>query len=259
MRSRSLATAAALAALATAPAAKAQTPEGWAFAVTPYVWFSGISGDASVNTRHLGTITQTVSADFNNIFDSMRFGAMGSAEARYGRFGVLADLILLDLSEGVDTGRDPRANGGSASMRMTAAGLAALYRVVDEPGGWIDVGAGIRPWWVDTSITLNAGRDPLRDPARYASRNFNWTDPIIALRGQVRLGQQFSLTGYADIGGFGAGSRLTYQLLATVDWNATNWLTVSAGYRQIAFEFENGGGKLNLTLGGPILGASFRF
>ena len=56
-----------------------------------------------------------------------------------------------------------------------------------------------------------------------------------------------------------AGSQFTYQVLATANWNPYHWLTVSAGYRQLAFDFENGNGKLNLTLGGPILGASFRF
>ena len=256
MRSRWLMASVALGALvAAAPDARAQTPEGWAFGVTPYIWITGISGNSSLNTRRDGTVTGSASADFNNLFDSMRFAAMGSAEVRYGRFGVLADLILLDLSQGVDTGRDPRVNGGSASMRTTAAGLAALYRVVDEPMGWIDIGAGIRPWWIDTSITLNPGAGP----GRYASQNFSWTDPIFAARGQLRLGDRFALTAYGDFGGFNVGSRFTYQVLGTIDWNAYSWMTVRAGYRQMAFDFENGNGKLNITLGGPIVAATFRF
>jgi hypothetical protein len=36
-------------------------------------------------------------------------------------------------------------------------------------------------------------------------------------------------------------------------------MTVRAGYRQMAFDFENGNGKLNITLGGPIVAATFRF
>lgn len=255
MRLRSTLTLAVLASLPATPAVRAQTPEGWAFAVTPYMWMAGVSGTATVNTRVAGQQTQSFAADFNDIFNNLHFAVMGSAEVRYGRFGVLADLIYLDLSEGVST---PRGifNGGSASMRQTGLGLAALYRVIDEPAGWLDFGAGIRPWWVDTSLNLNPG---VAGIGRYASNNFSWTDPIIAVRGHIRLGSQFGLTAYGDIGGFGAGSRFTYQVLGTVDWTPYPWLAVRAGWRQLAFDFENGRGTLDLTMSGPILATTFRF
>jgi hypothetical protein len=34
-------------------------------------------------------------------------------------------------------------------------------------------------------------------------------DPVIAVRGSPRQSDQFSLSGHADIGGFGAGTELT--------------------------------------------------
>lgn len=246
---------AALAISLMSPCASAQTPsagssEGWGFSVTPYVWFAGISGDATLRDR-----TASGSADFGNVLDDLDFAFMTSAEVRYGRFGVLADFLYMDLSQGVSTPRDLAFRGGTGTVTATGLGFAAMFRVIEDPRGSLDVGAGIRPWWVDTRLRLNPGLVP----GRTFSTSANWTDPIIALRGHIRLSEQFSLTAYGDIGGFGVGSDFTWQAMGTLNWQPHNWLVLSAGWRHLAFDFENGETSLDMAISGPILGASFRF
>jgi opacity protein-like surface antigen len=50
-----------------------------------------------------------------------------------------------------------------------------------------------------------------------------------------------SLVGYADIGGFGAGSDLTYQLLVGVNWQFAKSATAKAGYRYLYQDYEHDG------------------
>jgi len=250
MRSGLLASVAVLASLAAAPAARAQTPEGWNFAISPYVWMAAMSGDMTIGQRSAGS-----TASFGDLLGDLRFGVMGAAEVRFGRFGVVADLMYLDLQSGVNLPADRAFSGGQATLRSTTLTLEAMYRVVDEQQGWLDIGAGIRPWWVDPGLRLNAGALP----GRTLGTSVNWTDPIIAMRGHVRLGQQFGLTVYGDIGGFGAGSQLTWQVMGTIDWNATQNLTARAGWRYMAVDFQNGRASFDLTINGPILGLTYRF
>ncbi len=223
---------------------------GWSGSVTPYVWFAGIDGDATVRGH-----SDSGAASFGDIFDDMKFALMTTAEVRNGRIGVLVDLLYLDLEQGVSTPRDIAFDGGSGTVRMTGLGIAAMYRFIEDARGVLDAGAGIRPWWVDTRLRLN--------PGRAAGRSFNtssqWADPVIALRGQLRLSGPLSVSAYGDIGGFGVGSDLTWQVTATVDWQPNEWLMLRAGWRHLAFDFKNGPASLDLAVSGPIIGASFRF
>ncbi|MBR0682031.1 hypothetical protein GXW74_16165 [Roseomonas eburnea] len=50
------------------------------------------------------------------------------------------------------------SGGGAGSTR--SLGLAAMVRVLDGAQGSLDFGAGIRPWWVDTTLRLHADAPP---------------------------------------------------------------------------------------------------
>lgn len=224
--------------------------ESLEFSVTPYIWLAGVDGDATIGDR-----SRAGSADFGDILTDLKFAFMGSAELRYGRFGLVGDFLNFEFKQGVTTPHNMLFAGGTGSMNATGLALVALFRAVDDPRFSLDLGAGIRPWWVDTKLHLNAGLAA----ARTFSASDNWTDPILALRAHGRLSEQFGLTAYADIGGFNVGSKLTWQFLATVDWQPKDWLVFHAGWRYLAFDFENGERKLDMHMGGPILGATFRF
>ncbi|MBR0651470.1 hypothetical protein GXW78_17500 [Roseomonas terrae] len=220
---------------------------------------AGIGGEATLRGRALdGARTERVvgtTADFGDVLGNLKMAFMGAAEARYGRFALLADLLYLDLENGISTPRDRLYAGGSASVRTTGAGFVAMVRPVDETAWSLDAGAGVRPWWVDTKLRLNPGLAQ----GRTIGSSVNWTDPVIALRGRVRLSEQVSLTAYGDVGGFGVGSNLTWQVIGSVDWQPDDWLVLRAGWRYLSFDFGNASSSLNLAISGPIIGASFRF
>lgn len=245
-----LASSAIAALVAVVPNAQAQqASDTWTFSASPYVWFSGISGTVNVGSREAST-----SASFGDILGNMQFAFMGTAEARYGRFAILGDLIYLSVSQDV-TPRSSAYSGGNTSMQNLGLGLAALYRVVEDPAGTLDVGVGIRPWWIDTTVNLHAGAAP----ARSSSASVTWADPIIAIRGNLRLTDRFSVSGYGDIGGFGVGSRLTWQVLGSLDWRFSDRVVMRAGWRHMVVEPTVGQAQMNLTISGPIIGATIRF
>src|SRR3954471_4821704 len=84
-------------------AAQAQTrPQaepGWEFAVTPYLWAPSIDGKLryGVPPNSGGTSSADVKIDSVNLLESLDAAAMIAAEARHGRFSVLADYIYLSL------------------------------------------------------------------------------------------------------------------------------------------------------------------
>ena len=82
---------------------------------------------------------------------------------------------------------------------------------------------------------------------------------VIAARGILRLNDRLTLTAYGDVGGFGVGSELTWQVFATLDYQVTPSISVSGGFRWIHIDYEKGSSDISLDMAGPIIGASIRF
>jgi opacity protein-like surface antigen len=64
---------------------------------------------------------------------------------------------------------------------------------------------------------------------------------------------------YADIGGFGAGSDITYQALAGVSWQYSETFAANAGYRYFYQDYENDGFVWDMAAHGFYAGLGIRF
>jgi hypothetical protein len=180
MKARAIAHAHAALAVCARPATAEDSDraEAWRFHLTPYVWLAGVSGTVELPRREA-----EFGADFGDVLSNLSIGAMGTFEARRGRFGVLVDALYLELEQDVTTPRGIAFGGGET--RLTAAEFAALglYRAIEQPGGSLDLGAGLRAWQLDAKVTLNSGLAERRT----ATASPSWADPILALRGHLRL------------------------------------------------------------------------
>jgi hypothetical protein len=136
-----------------APASAQQRAEGWEFELTPYIWFSGISGSLSLPQ---GT-GDTFSADFGDIFDDLKFAAMGVFEARRGRFSLVFDLFYVNLQQGFNSPNSIAVSGGDVRTQTTEVSAIGLYRAVEGPSVFLDLGGGLRAWWIKTEIEANTG------------------------------------------------------------------------------------------------------
>ena len=81
----------------------------------------------------------------------------------------------------------------------------------------------------------NALKDSL---PTYGAGDQWWIDPIIGLRGQINLTRWLFLAAQGDVGGFGAGSQLTWNTQATVGVNFTRNIFAELGYRYMYVDYN---------------------
>ncbi|MCO5090990.1 hypothetical protein [Bosea sp. (in: a-proteobacteria)] len=238
------------------PAPAAPASPGWALQVSPYLWASGIHGD--IAPFRAGP-TIGISKSFGDVLDNLNFGGFLHVWHRNGRFVVSADAMLVDTSESHAIERVPifgpvRGLSAKLDARQINASLQAGYRIVDTAPFTLDLLAGARLWNVSNKVTVSYG------PFAISHReSFGWVDPVVGLRAFYGLTDRFSIQAQGDIGGFGVGSRLTWQVLATANYVLTDHLSISAGYKILKADYRSGGRVFDTTLQGPVAGLTYRF
>lgn len=235
----------------TAPAG----PPGWQFSVTPYAWLPALGGTLSTPSPRIGDPGLTLGS--GTVLTSLdAVPVMLAGEARYGRFAVLGDLFHAALRQDVTT-RDLLAGSGHARITSTVGTLLGMVRVIEAPRQGLELGAGTRIWGFDEKVSLAPGAIGA-GTIRRASQS--WADPLLALRYTAMISPRAGVTLYADIGGFGAGSELTWQMVGSVDYIVTDSTTIRGGWRYLALDRAGRAGtSLDLTFNGPFLAATFRF
>lgn len=72
----------------------------------------------------------------------------------------------------------------------------------------------------------------------YATSDQWWIDPIIGLRGQINFTRWLFLAVQGDVGGFGAGSQITWNTQAAVGVNFTRNIFAELGYRYMYVDYN---------------------
>lgn len=232
-------------ALPAAPAA-AQGAGDWRVTVQPYVWLNGISG----------TIRPTAAAPTfafsQSIGESLSIvdGAFSAAvSAQRERFVILGDFSTVSTSR---VGTVPPGVPARAGTSTTTFTLAAGWQIHAEPTAAVDVFAGIRAFWLGARVEVPPG-------TTVADRSLSFVDPIVGARVVTRLAPQWSAMLYADVGGFGVGSKLTVVASGMVNYHVNPDLTLSGGLRVMSLSYDDGNTKADVTMAGPIVGISWRF
>lgn len=228
-----------------------ETESGWTFTFAPYLWAAGLEGDIA----QFGLPAVEVDISFLDILNHFDIGVMGVGEARNGRFGVLTDLLYLKVS--AESEVDPKgpidADIELTSETFTLLG-AAEYRLIDDEAGTLDALAGARVWWVSTDLDYSG---PVINAS--GSDSETWVDPIIGFRGRLNLSPELFFTSWAMIGGFGVSSDFTWDVMGGLGYEATDSISLVAGYRGLGVDYENDGFVFDVVQHGPILGALFHF
>jgi hypothetical protein len=261
----------------------------WSFTLAPYFWMPSLNGSATVRGRTTNVNVTFVDILEHTEFPKDLFGVMTYFEARNGRYSFFGDVVYLKIglngdmtrSRGTDAFNASLGTSAGLTIKMVIAQLAAAYEV----GRWastsgpnsstaVDLYGGVRGWWqsadasFDVGGTVNvAGLTFTGNRTLTASGDVTWLDPLVG----VRLRQQFApgmdLVMAADVGGFGAGSKFSWQALAA--FNATllvrNNVTWSGmiGYKALYVDYTQGTGfnqyEYKMNMHGPIVGLTARF
>lgn len=223
----------------------AHTDNNWRFQATPYVWMPSLQGDITihpvVNKAH-------VSESFSDIWKDLRAAAFLNATARKQHYVLHADLSHVSLSKNASL---PYGLQAKAKVKQTSVSLLGGYNWQLSPNDSLDAMGGARWWNIRTSVNVS----PLLDETFKKS----FTDPIVALRWRHQFTPRWSSLVYADLGGFDVGSKFTWQALVSLNYQVRDNIYVSAGYRQLNVDVRSANNRIDLKLGGPVLGATFLF
>lgn len=250
------------------PAPEIVERPNWALQVTSYMWAAGLDGHISPFRRGP---TIGVEKSFSDVLDDLNFGGFVNVWGRYERFVFSGDIMYVDTSDGHNSGPLPALTipgvgvippGGNIKAKVDTkqftATLMGGYRIIDTPQFTLDALGGARFWHISNDVKLTGSLGGISGSVNYGE-SFGWVDPLAGLRAFLPLTEKLSFQAQADIGGFGAGSDLTWSALATVNYVFTDRLSASVGYKVLDVDYDHKGHVYDTRLSGPVLGMTYRF
>ena len=242
-----------LALVALAPLASAQEPApaktvertGWEFEIVPYLWTASLDG----STRVGNLPTADVDADFGALFENLDMALATFAMARHGKFSLLADVSYTDL--GLSAPKGPVTVDVNGELFWTS--LALGYTFSSSPDSRFDVFAGARYYNVELSGTSSG---PLGASATSSSE---WVDPVVGVLATSDINEKVQVSLLVDVGGFGAGSNMSYEIMPAVSYSFSKVVSGKLGFRLMDVEYESSDLDWDMTESGLLLALGFRF
>ena len=263
----------ALAAFAAPPAAAQSTlpgpgPGPMSVGLSVYGWFPDIAG----RTRFGPGGGSALEVDVGTILDNLEFTFQGTLDLMQDRYGLLLDLVYLNTGQSRS-----RAGGGTIGgtqipmdavlnveldAKSTIWTIAGYHRAVESPAHTLDVLVGAR--YLDAeqasnwTVTGNVGPIPAPGRTGRATASIGLWDAIVGLRGRIGLGAggAWFVPYHVDLG---AGeSQLTWQAMLGIGYAFRGGEAV-AGWRYLSYEMKSGSPIADLTVSGPLVGATFRW
>lgn len=226
--------------------------EKWQFIAEPYVFMGSLDGNAAI-----GRAQGDIDADFGDLLKNLKIAAMLKAEATNNRWGLISDFQYLKLGLKKDLEGDRFA---ALSSKLTIFETEGFYRWTLGDRASLDALAGIRYWNVRLYADLSG---PVLDPS--ARRAADWVDPLIGFRLTVPLTESLGFRLRGDIGGFGVGSKFSWQLFAGFAYDVSAKAAITLGYRYLDANYRRGVVNTvdhfvyDAAMHGPELGFRFTF
>lgn len=219
--------------------------QDWSGQITLYGWGAGVSGDF---TPFTGGPTLSFDKSLSDVLEDLDGAFFATAFARRGNLVLFGDMTYSASSR---DGTVPPGLPAEGEITMRSITLAAGQRFDAGSGTTIDVMGGLRAWDIDGAVSVL--------PVISVSPSKSFVDPIVAVRVNTPLSDRWSVLGYADIGGFGIGSDLTWQAAVTANYRARDNLYLSLGWRHLAVDYSDGGTVFEGAMSGPLVGVTLQF
>jgi hypothetical protein len=181
-------------------------------------------------------------------------------DVQKGRFGVAVNGVFARLSPDSEVGPIEI----DTTSDMVQLGVGPYYRVVDWTYGTTASGkplrlivepeAGFRFTYLRAELDVRGGRT--------FDQSESWVEPLIGSRFGIDLSDHRNLTAEANVGGFGVGSDLAWNVRAFVGYRTSLFgvpTTLAAGYRALHQDYDHNDFEWDVTMHGPVFGAVLRF
>ena len=225
----------------------------------PYLWLPEMDGNVTIRGEtapafvSVGELWDLFTHDLNMAF-------LGQIEAKYGRVGLVANGVYMDLSPGGEV----RGLQFNSSYAQTIIDLFATYDLLggDQScncgrSAQFELLAGVRYNSLNGDITLTGPRG--NTVSRSGAED--WTDLIVGARGRFPLNERLALLARADVGGFGINgcSQLTWNVEAAAEYQCSKRASVFAGYRLLKIDYTRGDFGYDMRIDGPMAGFVIAF
>jgi hypothetical protein len=191
---------------------------------------------------------------FKDILENLDIAGMVYAEARYRRFAGYTDLVYTAISADAHTPLGVLFDDADAKNEIFIGTFGGSYRAFENEHASLDLLAGARVWSVRTVLKLNGGLLP----SEKLRNDESWVDPVIGIRGMYRFDNGIFITTISHVGGFGVGSKLTWDTFGALGYQFNKTVSAVAGYRHLEVDYENKGFVFDVKLTGPVIGMTIR-
>jgi hypothetical protein len=222
----------------------------WHVAVSPYLWLAGVHGTAGAFGKNA-----SFRASPSDLLSHADFGLLGAVEARRNRMLTTTDLLYMRLG---DDKAVPFGVLGASTANVTANIFILTpklgIRLIDAKKLKADFLTGIRYWYFGESLQFT----PFV-PFLNFSKSQNWVDPLVGGRIETGISRKTVFTLAGDVGGWGTGSQLEYQIVGLLGYKVKPNMTLQAGYRYLYFDYQRSGlagANINLAMSGVVLGVT---
>jgi hypothetical protein len=227
---------------AAIPASAQVASEEWRVTVTPYLMGAGLSGTVGAQG-----LDGEINVSASDVLSHLEFGVMGVVAMRKGAWGMGADAMYVALGATADR---PAADVDFNQTALAFYGSRAL-------GPAVDVTFGLRINGLDGGIDFSG---PL---GVAVSQDKWWVDPIVGLLVRSPEGRRARFRLYTEVGGFGAGADIAWQVFPSVGIHMNERLGLELGYRWQGTDYESGDGAdrfvWDTLMQGPAGGLTIRF
>jgi hypothetical protein len=225
----------------------------WNFLTDIYLMFPYMDGETGTGDL----LSVPVDANPGDIFSKLKMAAMLYIEAKTDKWAITSDLVYMNLNQEVTPGT--LLNSGDVKAKEFIWEPAGLYRIIPF---W-EVGLGGRLTSLSTDIDARRNVFPAGTEEVTASGSKTWMDPIIITRLSAEIKQKWLFQFRSDIGGFGIGSELTWQLQAYAGYRFGKVFQLTGGYRYLSVDYDKGADTerfvFNMASFGPVIRFGFNF
>ena len=227
--------------------------EGWQFRLAPYLW-----APRTKMTLDVGRLSQSATIDFVDIVPQLHFAFAAHVEATRREWTGFLDLLYMSVGQSETHGGIPVSLGLQQGLlefggtyRLGPVSLGRAGRLTFEPL------AGGRFIWVHGSLGF---------PNRKVSDSASLIDPMFGGRITYHIADTVALWLRGDVAGFGISdsqTKLTYNLIAGLEWRVSRHASALAGWRYMNIDVETGSGSstfnADIEMSGPFLGLNIHF
>ena len=260
--------------LLPAPAAAQSALPGWE--TGQWQFSASLNGfvpaiDGKVNYAG-DTRSSDIHVSMHDVLSNLKMTFQGSLDAHNGRWGIFNDVIYANIGGVKSRTRDfSLGNIGipatattdlNLGVKATVWTVAGEYRVVSDPAWTVDVLAGARLLDVKTTLgfSINGDIGPIALPGRSGSKKVSdslW-DGIVGVKGRYTFtdDRKWFLPFYLDVGT--GQTKLTWQAVAGVGYGF-HWGDLVATYRYLDWNAKSGKSVEDLSFGGPMISATWRW